>query len=280
MATREPTRPTDVVEAAGARIPRLGLGTWQLEGDACVRTVEEALSLGFRHLDTAQMYENEEAVGRGLRQAGVPRDQVFVTTKIWRENLDRDGVLRSTEASLKRLGLDAVDLLLVHWPDPGVPLEETLGAMQELQQQGKVAHLGVSNFPVAWLEKALEIAPVVCDQVEYHALLAQPALLQALRSRGLALVAYSPLAHGRLLEEPAVRDVAERLGASPAQVALRWLLDQEKVVAIPKASKRAHLEDDLRALELELDAQARERLDTLSSRGERTLDPDFAPRWD
>mgnify|MGYP005856316679 CR=1 FL=1 len=272
MSTREPIRPTDVVEAAGARIPRLGLGTWQLQGDACVRTVEQALSLGFRHLDTAQMYENEEAVGRGLRQAGIPRDQVFVTTKIWREHLDRDGV--------QRLGLDAVDLLLIHWPDPAAPLEETLSAMQELQQQGKVAHLGVSNFPVAWLEKALEIAPVVCDQVEYHALLAQPALLHALRNRGLALVAYSPLAHGRLLEEPAVRDVAERLGASPAQVALRWLLGQEQVVAIPKASKRAHLEDDLRAWELELDAQARERLDTLSSRGERTLDPDFAPRWD
>jgi 2,5-diketo-D-gluconate reductase B len=273
-------RPTDTVDAGGARIPRLGLGTWQLEGEACVRAVEEALALGFRHLDTAQMYENEEEVGEGLRRAGLPRDEVFVTTKIWREHLAADDVRRTAEASLERLDLDHVDLLLVHWPRADVPLEETLGAMRRLQEEGRVRHLGVSNFPVDRLEEALEIAPLVCDQVEYHPLLAQPALRRATRRHGLALVAYSPLAHGRVLREPAVRDVAARLGASPAQVALRWLVEQENVAAIPKASSRAHLEEDLAALALTLDAEARERLDTLSSRGERTLDPEFAPAWD
>lgn len=273
-------RPTDVVAARDARIPRLGLGTWQLEGEACARAVQEALELGFRHLDTAQMYENEEAVGRGLRRADVPRDEVFVTTKLWREHLDAASVRRTGEASLKRLGLERLDLLLIHWPNEDVPLEETLEAMRELQEEGKVAHLGVSNFPVDWLERALAVAPVVCDQVEYHPLLAQPALLRKAREHDLALVAYSPLAHGRVLREPAVKDVAARLGVSAAQVALRWLVEQEGVAAIPKASSRAHLEDDLAALALELSAEDRERLDTLASRGERTLDPDFAPEWD
>lgn len=280
MRHDETIRPTDAVEAGEARIPRLGLGTWQLQGADCVRAVEEALELGFRHVDTAQMYENEEAVGRGLQRSEVPREEVFVTTKVWRDDLDREGVRRTTEGSLKRLGLDCVDLLLVHWPNEAVPLEETLGAMRALREEGKVRHLGVSNFPVAWLEAALAHAPLVCDQVEYHPLLAQPALLRSTREQGLALVAYSPLAHGRVLREPAVADEAERLGATPAQVALRWLVEQENVAAIPKASSRAHLEQDLAALELRLDAQARERLDTLASRGERTLDPEFAPAWD
>lgn len=270
----------EIVRAGDARIPVLGFGTWQLTGRACGDRVRDALQAGYRHVDTAQMYENEAQVGRGLAEAGVPRREVFLTTKLWNDNLARDAVLSSTEASLERLGTDYADLLLIHWPSREVPLAETLGAMRELQDDGRVRHLGVSNFPPSWLERALAEAPLVCDQVEYHPLLAQPALRRKTREHDLALVAYSPLAHGRVLREPAVKDVAARLGVSPARVALRWLVEQEGVAAIPKASSRAHLEDDLAALELELPAEDRERLDTLASRGERTLDPDFAPDWD
>lgn len=256
-------RPAETVEAGEARIPRLGLGTWQLEGERCRRAVEEALVLGYRHLDTAAIYGNEEEVGRGLRSSGVPRDEVFVTTKVWHDRLDRDGVRRSAEESLERLGLAAVDLLLVHWPSEEVPLPETLEAMERLREQGRIHHLGVSNFPPELLQEALAIAPVVCDQVEYHLHLRQPALCEAARRRRIALVAYSPLGQGKVPEDPDIVAIARELGATPAQVALRWLVEQEPVAAIPKASSRAHLEENLGALELRLDPEIRARLDAL-----------------
>lgn len=263
-----------------AGIPALGLGTWQLTGEDCARTVREALALGYRHVDTAQAYENEAEVGRGLREAGVPRDEVFLASKLWFGNTTAEGVARSTGESLRRLGVEHLDLLLVHWPsDEDAPLEETLDAMAEEVEKGRVRHLGVSNFPPSWLGRALAHRPLACLQVEYHPLLAQERLLGMVRGHGMALVAYSPLARGRALEEEAVREIAKAHGCSPARVVLAWLLGQEAVGAIPKASSRAHLEENLAALELELDAEERERISGLA-RGERVIDPSFAPDWE
>jgi 2,5-diketo-D-gluconate reductase B len=269
------------IAAKEARIPALGMGTWQLQGRACAQRVADALAIGYRHLDTAQMYENHESVGEGLRCADVDREDVFLATKLWFENLRRDEVHAATEQSLRELGTDYVDLLLVHWPNEDVPLAETLEAMLEERERGRVAHVGVSNFPPSWVENAEEVAPVVCDQVEYHPLLSQDHLLAPLRARDMALVAYSPLAHGKVLESPTLREIGDSLGRSPAQVALRWLLDQEQVAAIPKAGRREHLEENFAVFDFTLDDEQTRRIDALAERaGERTVDPEFAPSWE
>jgi len=269
------------IRAKDATIPALGFGTWQLQGEACADRVRDALDVGYRHVDTAWMYENHEQVGAGLRAAKTSREDVFLTTKLWREQLHHDAALATIEDSLADLGTDYVDLLLIHWPNEEVPLAETFDAMQALREQGRVRHLGVSNFPPSWLESAAEVGPVVCDQVEYHPLLSQDHLLEPLRTRDMALVAYSPLAHGEVLDEPLVREIAGDHGCSPARVALAWLLGQEQVGAIPKASSREHLEDNFGALELELGDDAMARLHDLArQKGERKVDPDFAPRWE
>lgn len=264
-----------------ASLPSLGMGTWKLTGEACADRVCDALEIGYRHVDTAQAYENHAQVGQGLRRASVDREEIFLTTKVWFENL-RAGVLqRSVEESLRELDVDYVDLLLIHWPNPKVPLEETLDALLAIQEQGRTRHVGVSNFPPTWLERASNRAPLVCDQVEYHPLLSQQALLETLREREMALVAYSPLAHGKLLDEPVLLEIAEAHERSPAQVALRWLLSQEGVATIPKASSREHLEENFDVFGFDLDEDEQQRLHRLAAReGERTVDPDFAPTWE
>jgi len=269
----------ETLEARGARIPALGFGTWQLTGGTCAKRVREALEIGYRHLDTAQMYENEEEVGRGMRDASVDREEVFLTTKLWLDNLTRRAVRESTEGSLRRLGTEYLDLLLIHWPSEEVPLEETLEAMSALREEGRIRHLGVSNFPPSWLARADEAAPVVCDQVEYHPLLSQERLLESVRERGLALVAYSPLAHGLVAKEKALTEIGREHDKSAAQVALRWLLQQDAVGVIPKAASRRHMEENLDVFDFELDAEEMRRIAALD-RGERTIDPDIAPDWE
>ena len=266
------------VEAGGARIPKLGLGTWQLEGQACRETVAEALSLGYRHLDTAQGYENEEQVGQGLADSGVPRERVWVTTKLWVDDRSREEVVQTARESRTRLGLDAIDLLLIHWPPQRVPLEPSLEALREVQEQGIARHVGVSNFPAPLLERALELAPLVCDQVEYHPFLAQRELLELTKRRGLALAAYSPLARGKVNDDPTLRAIGDKHGKTPAQVALRWLIQQDQVVAIPKASSVEHLQENLAVLEFLLSTNEMQEIDGLA-RGERLIDPEFAPEW-
>lgn len=275
------TKPVPTVPARGARIPALGFGTWQLEGRTCTERVADALAVGYRHVDTAKKYENHEAVGAGLRRSGVDREEIFLTSKVWFEDLAHDDVIASTEASLKELDTDYLDLLLIHWPNPRVPLEETLGAMRELQEKGRVRHLGVSNFPPSWVEQAVEHATLVCNQVEYHPLLSQQKLLEVLRANDMALVAYSPLAHGEGLDHPVLEEIARAHDRSPAAVALRWLVSQEGVAAIPKAASREHLEENFRIFEFELDEEEIRRIHALAEReGERTVDPDFAPKWE
>jgi 2,5-diketo-D-gluconate reductase B len=264
----------------GVEIPKLGLGTWQLTGAACERAVAEALALGYRHVDTARMYANEAEVGRAIAAAGVAREELFLTTKLLPSALSADGVRRQLDGSLSDLGLDHVDLLLIHWPaTDGTPLAETLGAMVDAQQQGAVRHLGVSNFPSAMVREALELAPIVCDQVEYHPYLGQPALLALARERDLMLTAYSPLAQGEVLCDPTIEKIAQAHGKTPGQVVLRWLLDQPNVAAIPKASSREHRAANLDIFDFELTDDQRDAIAGLE-RGRRTIDPSFGPDWD
>lgn len=259
-------------------IPRLGLGSWDLRGDDCLRAVRQALDIGYRHLDTAQMYQNEREVGRGLKESSIDREQVFVTTKLWRDNLTRKAVPASFEGSLKRLQTEYVDLLLIHWPNPAVPLEETLEAMTRIRESGKARALGVSNFPTALWKRALELAPVPVNQVELHPFLDQSLLQRFARDRELQLVAYTPIAKGRVAEEPAIVEVAGARRRTPIQVTLRWLV-QRDVAAIPKAARRDHLEENFDIFDFSLSDEEMARISALS-RGLRLVSPGWAPAWD
>ena len=225
------------------------------------------------------MYENETDVGRGLAAASVDREEVFVTTKLWRDNLTCDAVSKSTEASLKRLATDYVDLLLIHWPNEDVALEETLEAMDRLRAAGKTHAIGVSNFPRALWRRALDVAPVGVNQVEFHPFLDQSALLSFARERELQLVAYTPLAKGRVTREPVILEIAEAQDRTPTQIALRWLVQHGNVAAIPKAARRTHLEENLHVLEFELTEKEMVRVSALT-RGSRFVAPDWSPDWD
>ena len=262
----------------GEDVPALGLGTWQLNGKACIRAVERALEIGYRHVDTAQAYENEKEVGRALVQSAIDRADLFLTTKVWRENLAPNRVRPSTERSLKDLGVDYVDLLLIHWPADDVPASETLGVMRTLQREGKVRYLGVSNFTPSLVEEALEAAPLFCNQVEYHPFLSQDELLALARRHGMLLTAYSPLARGNVLEDETLRHIGEGHGKSPAQVALRWLVQQRGVAAIPKAADEDHLQSNFDIFDFELSGGEMDRIAGLA-RGERITSPAFAPTW-
>lgn len=265
-------------EIQGVEVPALGLGTWLLEGEECEEAVADALALGYRHIDTAQMYRNEAEVGRGIARSGVSRDEIWLTTKVWMENAAFDDVLRSTEASLRRLDVEYVDLLLLHWPSESVPLSETLSAMRRLQEDGAARHLGVSNFPPDLLDEALDEAEILCNQVEYHPFLDQDHALEICHEWDLLLTAYSPLARGRVTGDPTLREVAEAHGRTPAQVTLRWLLQQQQVAAIPKAATPEHRRANLEAFDFELSESEMDAVHGLA-RGERIVDPDFAPDW-
>jgi 2,5-diketo-D-gluconate reductase B len=227
------------------------------------------------YIDTARMYGNETEVGRAIATAGVGRAEIFLTTKLLPSALSAGGVRRQLDGALSELRLEYVDLLLIHWPaTDGTPLAETLGAMRELQEQGAVRHVGVSNFPSAMLRDALELAPVICDQVEYHPYLGQPELLRLARERDLLLTAYSPLAQGAVVRDRLIRKIAKTHGKTPAQVVLRWLLHQPQVAAIPKASSREHLAANLDVYDFELSGDERAAISRLQ-RGGRTIDPDW-----
>jgi 2,5-diketo-D-gluconate reductase B len=270
---------SETLTVQGVEIPKLGFGTWQITGRACETAVCDALELGYRHIDTARMYGNEAQVGQGLHDSGLNRDEVFITTKLWREELDQASVSGALEQSLRDLRTEYVDLLLIHWPNARVPLAETLGAMLQARDAGRARHLGVANFPSAMLSESLHHAPLICDQVEYHPYLGQPALLALARERDLVVTAYSPLARGAVLRDPAIRAIARTHGKSPSQVVLRWLLDQPNVAAIPKASSHEHRAANLDVFGFELTDDERARIADLQ-RAERTVDPSWGPDWD
>jgi 2,5-diketo-D-gluconate reductase B len=269
------------IEANGARIPAIGLGTWELRGRTCARLVEQALKLGYRHIDTAQIYENERDVGDGLRASGVRRDEVFVTTKVWTTHFAPNDLERSTRESLARMRLSNVDLLLLHWPNPHVPLAETLGALAHVKRLGLSRHIGISNFTVALIEEATALCPepLVCDQVEYHPYLDQTRVLEACAHHGMALVAYSPIAKGRIRNDQTLLRIGRAHGKTAAQVCLRWLV-QQNVSAIPRTSKIERLSENVDIFDFELsDAEMRQIFQMRSAKG-RLTDYGFAPKWD
>ncbi len=247
----------------GEKVPSLGLGTWRLSGEECTRVVERALTLGYRHIDTAQMYGNEGEVGQGIQSSGVNREDIFLVTKVRTSGLFYSDVIRSTRQSLRKLLTDYLDLLLIHWPNPRVPLEETLGAMTELQEEGTVRHVGVSNFPPSTVEKAAQHATIFCNQVEYHPYRAQDELLKQAREMDYLLTAYSPVARGAVLNDQTLREIGEAHGKTPTQVTLRWLIQQDHVAAIPKAASDAHLQSNFDVFDFELNDEEMERISGL-----------------
>jgi 2,5-diketo-D-gluconate reductase B len=269
------------IEANGAKIPAIGLGTWELRGRACARLVEQALKLGYRHIDTAQIYENEREVGDGVRASGVKRDEVFVTTKVWTTHFTPNDLERSTRESLVRLRLPEVDLLLLHWPNPQVPLSETLGALAHAKKLGLTRHIGVSNFTVALIEQAVAECPepLVCDQVEYHPYLDQSKVRQACAQHGLAMVAYSPVAKGRIKGDETLARIGRVHGKTAAQICLRWLV-QQNVSAIPRTSKLERLSENIDIFDFELTDIEMEQISRMGSAKTRLTDFGFAPKWD
>ncbi|MGR3378975.1 aldo/keto reductase [Salipiger abyssi] len=263
------------------RMPALGLGTWQLQGEVGIDAVSYALEVGYRHIDTAVRYENEAEVGKAIAKAGLPRDELFVTTKVWHDSLTHDDVIASAERSLDRLGIDYVDLLLVHWPNPDIPLEETMAAMAELRSRGVARSIGVSNFTLPLLETVCETlgSPVVANQIEYHPYLDQSRILGYLRERGMVLEAYQPLAGGKVLSDPVIGEIAARHGRTPAQVTLNWLLAQEAVVAIPRSHNPKNIKGNFEVFDFTLSPEDHARIDALTG-NRRFVDPSFAPDWD
>lgn len=264
----------------GTEVPRLGFGTFQLAGEEAYRSCLVALEAGYRHLDTAQGYDNEAEVGRALRDSGLDREEVFVTTKIRPSNARSADVRTSTQESLRKLGVDQVDLILLHWPAESVaPLAETMEAMTELVNDGLAAHIGVSNFPSRMLARAYELAPIVTDQVEHHPYLGVSAIEAVLRARGGFLTAYSPLARGKVLDDPVLAEIAEAHDVTPAQVTLRWMLQRPSVVAIPKSGTPERIRSNADVQGFALTDGEMARIDGLE-RGERLIDPEGGPEWD
>ena len=268
------------VTVRGVTVPSLGYGTWQVEGEAAYEGVLDALEIGYRHIDTAFMYGNEAEVGRGIADSPVPREDIWLTTKVWLGDAAPDDLRRSAERSLELLAVDQIDLLLLHWPNPDVPVADTVNAFVGLREEGLIREFGVSNFPSGLLREAVAAGPVFTNQVEYHAYLPQPEVMAVCEEHDILLTAYSPFAHGELLDDPVLADIAADRGATPGQVALAWLLQQPRVCTIPKASSHERRMENLAALSLELSEGERERIGTLGERRLRTGDPDFGPVWD
>jgi 2,5-diketo-D-gluconate reductase B len=274
---------TPVVEAKGARIPLVGLGTWDLRGRTCARVVEQAIRLGYRHIDTAEMYDNEREIGEGLRASGVPRGEVFVTTKVWPSHFAPRELLRAAKDSLVKLRLSEVDLLLLHWPNPQVPLVETLGALGQVKEAGMARHIGVSNFNIALLDEATSLSaePLVCNQFEMHPFLDQSKLVAACRAQGMAVVAYSPIARGNAKNDAVLARIGQEHGKTAPQVCLRYLVQQD-VVVIPRTSKIERLEENVSIFDFTLTDAEMAQIAGLARRGGRIVDWSFSgsPKWD
>jgi 2,5-diketo-D-gluconate reductase B len=279
-----------IARVQGVEVPTLGFGTWLLYGPAAAEAVRDALELGYRHVDTAWLYENEWWVGTGIRESGVPREELFLTTKVYaepfwastpslRRPVGRDGLRIGIEHSLLKLDTTYLDLVLLHWPSADVPLAETLEGMASLVEDGTVRHIGVSNFPAGMLRRACELAPVFCNQVEYHPFLSQERLLEAARELDVLVTAHSPLAAGRVFQDETLAAVAARHGRTPSQVALRWLVQQPGVAAIPTATTHEWRVENLAAADFELTEQDLAEIAALP-KDVRLVDPEMAPDWD
>ncbi len=265
----------------GVSVPAIGLGTFELKGPEGARAIRSAIEAGYRHIDTAIRYGNETEVGQAIRDSGIARDELFVTTKIWFDNLAPENVAARTAESLERLQLDHVDLLLVHWPSREVPLGETLAAFAEQRAGGRTRLIGVSNFTTALLDEAIRVhgADLFANQVEYHPFMAQPRVMKAVRDAGMLMTAYLPLARGAVFQSELLRAIGARHGKSAGQVALRWLIQQDGVAAIPRSSKIENIRANLDVFDFELLPDEMARIAGLDAQ-RRLCDFDWSPEWD
>jgi 2,5-diketo-D-gluconate reductase B len=266
-----------------AGIPLVGLGTWDLRGRTCARMVEQALRIGYRHIDTAEMYDNEREVGAGLHAAGVARENIFLTTKVWPSHFAPRELERAAKQSLSRLGLAQVDLLLLHWPNPEIALSDTLGALCNVKRMGLARHIGVSNFTVALIEQAVKLAdePLVCNQIELHPFLDQGRVIAACRSHGMAIVAYSPIARGGAKNHPVLARIGKAHGKSAVQVSLRFLV-QQGIAVIPRTSRVERLSENLAIFDFELSQMEMAEIAALAGRDGRVVNYSYSgsPQWD
>ena len=269
--------------AHGADIPALGFGTSPMTGGLTADTVAAALKAGYRHIDTARKYGTERAVGDAMRASGIPRDDIFLTTKVSHENLHADDFAKSVDESLAALKVDFVDLLLVHWPNPNIALDETMPALAKAKRQGLARHIGVANFNVVLLDQAIKLCPepLVALQAEYHPYLDQSKLLAAVRQRGLVFIAYCPLGRGRLFDDPVLSEIAKARGRSIAQVALRWLI-QQNIAVIPFSSNPQRIVDNSRVFDFSLTDEEMKRISALKRPNGRIANPveRVAGGWD
>jgi len=269
------------ITANGAKIPVLGLGTWQLNGATGSRITEQALRLGYRHLDCALIYGNEREVGEGLHASGVKRNDIFITTKVPHTELAPPALERAVKQSLANLRVTEVDLLLIHWPNPQIPLAETMGAMCKMKQEGYARHIGISNFTVALIERAVKLSsePIVTNQIEWHPYLDEHKVHAACRKHGIAVTAYCPIARGRAVGDEVLTRVGKRHGKTAGQVSLRWLI-QKGAIVIPRTSKVERLTENMTVFDFELSAADMAEVDALAKPAGRVVSVGWAPKWD
>jgi diketogulonate reductase-like aldo/keto reductase len=275
--------PIPSVTANGAKIPLLGLGTWDLRGRTCARMVEQALRLGYRHIDTAEMYDNEREVGEGVHASRIKRGEIFVTTKVWPSHFAPRDLERAARDSLARLRLREVDLLLLHWPNPQIPLADTLAALCKVKRDGLARHIGVSNFTVKLLEEAVRLSaePLLCNQIECHPFLDQSKVCAACRQHDMAVVAYSPIARGGARNDKLLARIGAVHGKTAAQVCLRYLVQQD-IVVIPRTSKQQRLSENAAIFDFALSAAEMREIAALARRDGRIVDWSYSGRaqWD
>lgn len=263
-------------------IPTLGFGTWKLFGDECVTATELALDTGYRHIDTAQIYENEAEVGQAIKNSGIDRGNIFLTTKVWMENVSQNKMAESVDESLRKLKTDYVDLLLIHWPVDNVPLKEQMESLQAIQQSGKAHLIGVSNYPVSLMREVLDDygVKVANNQVEYHPFLSQKPVLDFAEAHDMWVTAYSPLARGAVAGNPVLKRIGQKYGKSEGQVTLRWLIQQDNVAAIPKAASEAHIRNNFNIYDFILSDEEMNAIFALARPDGRLINPGWAPQWD
>jgi len=263
------------------KVPALGFGTYKLYGDECVSAVDFAIQNGYTHIDTAQIYENESAVGEGIARSGIPREKIFLTTKVWRNHFSADETAKSVDESLRKLKTDYVDLLLIHWPFPETPLTKMVEDLVKLREKGKARHIGVSNFTVAQMQEAMKTAPdIFCNQVEYHPYLSQKPVLDFIQRNGFALTAYSPIARGKVFNEPVLKEIGDKYGKNEAQITLRWLIQQDNVAAIPKSGTPENIKNNIDIFDFELTSDEMHKIHSLSRKETRLIDLDGTQKWD
>lgn len=271
------------VNANGAHIPELGFGTFRMPEPEVLAILPKALAEGFTHVDTAQIYENEAAVGAAIEKSGIARDSLFLTTKVWVDNYGRDRFAASVEESLKKLRTDHVDLLLLHWPNEAVPLEAQIGELNAVRERGLAKNIGVSNFNSALMAEAVRLstAPLATNQVEYHPYLDQMKVLEAAETYGMALTAYYAMADGKVPNDPVLKEIGAAHGKSAAQVVLRWLIQQPDVVALTKTATESRIAENLAIFDFVLSPDEMMRIHRLARPDGRIVSPDgLAPAWD